>query len=282
MAFIPPLFSKFGKSYSDMLKKKFEYKHSMTHKDKVDNMEIETGLYASDTGPVGKVNVLSTHGFGESEFKLETDGSVLEVRAKHKKLSPGLDLQLTANGVRQSAQVLAEYRRESMAGSFQVDGSFDDTKVNSSFVLGHQGFAAGVSGSYRVQTSQLEDYNAGAEYSAKDYTATFQTKEKASVLSVTYFRNLVNRNPDLKTQFGASVDANLHSPIYNLTIAGEHQMSKDLTVKATANTKGTVAAFVEHRLENPQMKATFSAQWSLAKKSSTPDRFGVGITVGSV
>jgi len=282
MAFIPPLYSKFGKSYSDLLKKKFEYKHSLTHKDKVENLEVETGLYASDSGPVGKVKVLSTHGFGEGELNLETDGSVLEVKGKHNKLSPGLSVQLTANGVRQSAQVLAEYRRENMAGHIQVDGSVDDTKVHSSVVLGHEGFAAGASATYRVQTSQLEDYNAGFEYQAQACTTTVQTKDKASVLSASYHRVLPNRNPALKTFFGVGVDVNLHAPLYGLTIAGEHQLSKDLSVKATANTKGTVAAFVEHRLDNPQIKASFSAQWSLAKKTSTPDRFGVGVTVGEV
>jgi len=147
-------------------------------------------------------------------------------------------------------------------------------------VLGHEGFAAGVSGTYRVQTSQIEDYNAGFEYAAKDFTATAVTKDKASVLSVSYFRNLVNRNPSLKTQFGANVDVNLHAAVFGLTIAGEHQLSKDLAVKGVVNTKGAVAAFVEHRLDNPQMKVNFSAQWNLAKKTSTPDRFGVGLTFG--
>jgi hypothetical protein len=280
MAFQPPLFSKFGKSFSDLVKKKFDYKHNLTHKDKVDNMSIETGLSANDAGPVGKVQVLSTHGFGECEFNLETDGSVLDFKGKHTKLTPGLNLQLTANGVRQSAQLLSEYRRDNLSGSVQVDGSFDDTKINGSLALGHEGFAVGGSATYRVPTSQLEDYNAGAEYSTKDYTATVMTKDRASVLSFSYFHNLTNRTPGLKTQFGANVEANLHSPVYNLTIAGEHQVNKDIAVKASANTKGTVAAYIEHRLENPQLKVAFSAQWALAKKSSTPDRFGVGLTLG--
>jgi len=286
MAFVPPFYSKFGKSFSDLLKKKYDYKHSLTHKDQVENLTVETGVTANDTGLVGKVKSVCKHSFGESEMNVETDGSVLEAKGKHVKLYEGLSLQLTANGVRPSGQVLAEYARPNMSSHLQVDGSSDDTKLNGSVVLGSEGLAVGLSATYGLKSATVEDYNGGVEYTnpKKDTTVTVQTRRSATVMSASYFRVLNNRTPGFKTHFGAQLDATLASPYttYGLTLATEHRVSKDLNIKAKIDTQGTLATVVEHRLDNPQVMASFAAQWSLSKKNSSPDRFGVGLTVGDI
>jgi len=282
MAFVPPLFSKFGKTYSDLIKKKYDFRHSVGHKDKVDNMTLETAMIAADSGAVGKVKLETKHGWGEMEFNLETDGSVFDAKAKHTKLQPGLSVQLMSNGVKQTAQVLTEYSREKVSASLQVDGAADSTKVATSVAIGQDGISAGVASTYHVQASKLEEYSAGVEYSTKDYTTTLVAKNKANAtcVSLSYFRNLSNRNPALKTQLGANLDFNTAKNTYGLTLAADHQVSKDLSVRAMADTEGTVKAHLEHRLDNPQLKATFSSQWSLAKRSSTPDKFGLGLSFG--
>jgi len=281
----PPLFGKFGKSFSDLVKKKYDFKNSLTLKDKVENMTLETGATVGDSGLVGTVKAVGTHGFGETETNIVTDGSVLEFKAKHTKLGQGLTVHLTANGVKSCGQLLAEYQHDFVSASASVDATLElDTKFNGSVVLSHDRLAVGLGGTYGTKYSNFEDYNAGVEYSTKDFTATVQTKRRAELLAASYFHNVTHRTPGLKTQVGAQLDVTLASPStnYGLTIAAEHQLSKDMSVKAKVDTAGTVATVVEHRMENPQFKLLVSAQWNLAKKSSSPDRFGVGVTVGDV
>jgi len=282
MSFVPPLYTKFGKTYSDLIKKKYDFRHSVGHKDKVDNMTLETALIAADSGAVGKVKLETKHGWGEMEFNLETDGSVLDAKVKHTKLKPGLSVQITSNGVKQTAQVLSEYSRENVSASLQIDGAADSTKVSTSVAVGRDGISAGVSAAYHVQSSQLEEYSAGVEYAAKHYTTTLvaKSKAKATCVSLSYFRNLSNPNPALKSQLGANFDFNIAKSTYGVTLAADHQVSKDLSVRAMADNEGTVKAHLERRLDNPQLKATFSSQWSLPKRSSAPDKVGLGLTFG--
>jgi len=51
-------------------------------------------------------------------------------------------------------------------------------------------------------------------------------------------------------------------------------------VKGKYDSSGTVSAAIEHRLDNPALKLNFASQWSGKNKTTTPEKFGFGVTFG--
>jgi voltage-dependent anion channel protein 2 len=283
MSFVPPLYSKLGKSLSDLFKKKFEYDSKISSRNNVNSeLTIESSSNFTEKGTFAG-NVKTTYknkDFGEVEGELNTSGLVTG-SLKLTKLAD--HLTVTASGTeRPSGKLLAEYQKEYFAVSGQVEHNMDTTKLEGTVVVGFDGFAVGGQGRYDTATSDLEDYNAGAEYTHDDFTATLVTTDRADKLVASYFHKIKNRTAGLKTSVGGRFEYDLTKQANNrlLTIGVEHDIDASSNMKAKVDSNGTIAGVVEHRLNNPSLKLAFAAQWAGKNKTTTPEKFGVGVHFG--
>lgn len=281
MAYVPPLFSKFGKSVKDLLTKKYDYKNQLVLKNKLQaDLTFENTVNLGDQ--IGQFSgavksVYTNKSFGEVEVEVGTDGAAsTEVRAT--KLQNGL--AVTVKGTQKpSGRVNVEYRQESVATSV----GFDYAKANSvdaSLVAGLDNLAVGGTVKYDISASNVSDYNFGSEYSTKDYTATVKTEDKLDTLTASFFHNVPGTASGLKTQLGAQFSWDQSENKRVLTVAAEHDVDAVTGVKGKINTDGVVAAVVEHKLANPVARLAFSAEWAASKRNTTPEKYGFALTFG--
>jgi voltage-dependent anion channel protein 2 len=282
-SFVPPLYSKLGKSLSDLLKKKFEYDSKINSRNAVNQeLTVESAANLTEKGNYGG-NVKTTYknkDFGEVEGEVSTTG-LLTGSVKATKLADNLTVTLSGSE-RPSGKLLAEYQKEYFAVSGQVEHNADTTKLEGTAVVGFDGFSVGGQARYDTATSDLEDYNAGAEYTHDDFTATLVTTERADKLVASYFHKIKNRTAGLKTAVGGRFEYDLTKQANNrvLTIGVEHDVDAASNFKAKVDSNGSIAGVVEHRLNNPSVKLAFAAQWSGKNKTTTPERFGVALNFG--
>jgi voltage-dependent anion channel protein 2 len=282
MAFVPPLYSKLGKSLSDLLKKKFEYSSKVATRNNVtSDVTIESTASLNEKGNYsGAVKATyKNKDFGEVESEANTDGT-LTGQVKATKLVDNLTLTLSGTE-RPSGKLLAEYQQEIFSVSGQVEHNTETTKVEGTVTVGYDGFCVGGQARYDTATSDLEDYNAGAEYTHDDFVATVVTTDRADKLTASYYHKIRNRTPGLKTFVGGRFEYDLTKQANNrvLTIGAEHDVDKLTTVKGKIDNNGTLSAVVEHRLDNPALKLSFAAQWK-GNKTTTPEKFGFGLNFG--
>jgi voltage-dependent anion channel protein 2 len=285
MSSLVPLYSKLGKSFSDLLKKKFEYNSKVSVRNAVtSDVTIESSASLNDKGLYSGA-VKSTYknrDFGEVEVEANTDG-LLSGKVKAKKLADNLVVTLSGNE-RPSGKLLADYQQENFSVSGSVEHNSETTKLEATAVVGFDGFSVGGHGRYDTATSDLEDYNAGAEYSHEDFTATLVTTDRADKLVASYFHKIKNRVGGLRTAVGGRFEYDLTKQSNNrvLTIGAEHEVDAATLAKAKIDSNGSIGAVVEHRLDNPSLKLAFAAQWNGKNKSTTPEKFGLGAYFGDI
>jgi len=282
MAFIPPLYNKIGKTFSDLIKKKYEYSSKLATRNNVSSdVTVESTASLSEKGNYsGAVKATyKNKDFGEFETEANTEG-LLTAQAKATKLAENLTVTLSGTE-RPSGKLLAEYSQEYVSLSGQVEHNSETTKLEATCVVGFDGFSVGGQARYDTATSDLEDYNAGAEYSHDDFTATLVTTDRADKLVASYFHKIKNRS-GLKTFVGGRFEYDLTKQANNrvLTIGAEHEIDKATIVKGKVDSNGSIGAVVEHRLDNPALKLALAAQWSGKNKSTSPEKFGFGLTFG--
>jgi len=283
MAFIPPLYSKLGKSLSDLLKKKFEYSSKVSVRNNVTSdvtVEATTSLNEKSTYGGAVETTYKNRDFGEVKAEANTEG-VLKAEVKANKLVDHLTVTLSGTE-RPSGKLLAEYQQEYFSLSGQVEHNSETTKLEATAVVGFDGFSVGGQARYDTATSDLEDYNAGAEYTKEDFTATIVTTDRADKLVASYFHKIKNRNAGLKTVIGGRFEYDLTKQANNrvLSIGAEHDIDKLTTARGKIDSNGTIAAVVEHRLDNPSLKLQLAAQWSGKNKTTSPEKYGLGMCFG--
>jgi voltage-dependent anion channel protein 2 len=219
--------------------------------------------------------------FGEVETEANTEG-LLTGFVKATKLVDNLTVTVSGSE-RPSGKLLAEFQQDYFSVSGQVEHNSETTKVEATAVVGFDGFSVGGQARYDTATSDLEDYNAGAEYTHDDFTATLVTTDRADKLVASYFHKMKNRG-GLKSSVGGRFEYDLTKQANNrvLTIGAEHEIDSATTAKGKIDSNGSIAALVEHRLGNPALKLAFGAQWSGKNKSTTPEKFGVGAYFGDL
>jgi hypothetical protein len=289
MSFIPVVFSKFGKSVNDLLKKKHEYDNKFGVRNVVDDWTYETYVTLSEKNAYGgsaKVK-FDNKGFGRVEGTLETGGKA-ELDVKAKKLMDGLTVTATVKDA-PSVKVGAEYRVDHAAATASVDKNAETLGLDASVVVGLEGFALGGSGRYEVpqgtssKKSEIADYSIGAQYQPNDQiTVAAKTDDHNNVVIGSYLHKLTNRTFGLRTVVGGKLEYNLKSTDNNklLTIGCEHEVDANTRFKGVMNSNGLLGALLEYRLSNPSMKIAMASQWDSSKRSTKPDRFGVGVTFG--
>jgi len=247
------------------------------------DVTVESSASYSEKGTYSG-NVKATYknrDFGEVESEANTDG-LLTGQIKATKLVDGLTVTLSGTE-RPSGKLLAEYQQEVFSVSGQVEHNAETTKLEGTAVVGFDGFSVGGQARYDTATADLEDYNAGAEYTHDDFTVTLVTTDRADKLVGSYFHKMKNRG-GLKSSVGGRFEYDLTKQANNrvLTIGAEHEIDSATTAKGKIDSNGSISALVEHRLGNPSLKLSFAAQWSGKNKTTTPEKFGVGMAFGDL
>lgn len=293
MAFVPPYFNDFGKSYSDLSSKKFKFCNTATFTNKASN-----GLTLETTGVLGANSVSAKAkvtqkdpSFGETELNLCTKSGAFTTKAKAKKLVDGATFTVTggyqppkqnSSNTGFFAQAAANYSQDFFAGkanlkfSDRLSPASGGLDLSASGVIGFQGLSVGGAVSVDATQGSLTDYNLGVQYTADDFTASLQTKQRADVINASWYHK-VNRNQTAGVQF----TTNPFAGSKQLTFATEYQLDVDTTVKAKANSNGVLAVAVEHRLQNPRLKYNVAGEFnSVGAGIPQASKFGLGLSFG--
>jgi hypothetical protein len=293
MSFVPPIFGDLGKSASNLFKKKFDDKKDFKNVIKTTN-KTASGLTFTTGGTFDSKNNLT--GDLKAEYKkdnvevvgdLSTAGPA-KVDIKVKKLQPGLTLQLVGDtgaafnpGKFSTATVkgAVEYSRDFFAGTASAESAFgSNLLLSGSGVIGFEGLSVG--GEAQVDAnkiSDVEDYNLGAQYDDKDFTATLKTAKFANDLTGSYVHK-VNSDLQVAGQFNTKLDG---TDDRSAGLASEYKVDANTTVKLRGNTKKVVAVAVEHRLANPRLALGFASSWNLVGFSApNPKDFGISLNFG--
>jgi len=272
--FIPPFFADLGKSASDLFKKKFDYSNTVATKNKTLSGLVftTTGDLSTPNGIAGTIKVNhSDKKYGKTEAEISTAGSA-KGKVTLDTLLDGTVVHVSANN-KPSGTVTAEYRQDFFAGTASYETSFfNKNKLNGSGVIGFDGLSVGGSVTFDLMGgSDVEDYNVGAQYATRDYTAAIRTENKGEFITGSYFLQVSPVH-----QIGASLNSNLVGQL-----ATEYRVDARTSVKARADTNGVVDTAVEHRLANPKVLINFASQFQAGKNLTlAPSKFGVGLTFG--
>jgi len=274
--FVPPLWSKFGQSVKDLLTKKYTDKNSFVIKHNSKNgVTLESaGVFQNELSGYVKATQKNKD-LGTAEVNIETSGKA-EGKVKFDQLFKGFVLTISGNE-KPVAKVNADYSQENFAGSASVETAIKNmtTKLEGTGVVGFEGLAVGGLAKLDVSgDNEIEDFNAGAEYSQDDFTATVQSAARTEKITASYFQKVSG-----DVQVGAQVEINKDGRV--LTIADEIQLDADTTLKGKLNTKGILAAVVEHKLANPKLQFGVSAAFNAFSSSPVvADTFGLTVTFG--
>jgi hypothetical protein len=291
--FVPPVYGKFGKKLKDLFKKKYDFENKITTKHKTRT----AGLTIEASGVVGCTSLSGTFKgkykdkkFGEAEAEVNTAGKAVST-AKFDQLAKGLEVNFSG-GVDPCAKkkgcnnkLSAEYAQEFFATTGSVDVNCGDTAtavVEATAVVGFEGLSVGGQLSFDVSPSaqKVSDFNVGAEYTREDVTFTLSTEKKGDIIRGGYFQQ-INRD----YQVGAQLDYNPRAEDAKkqrvLTICTEYQLDVDTTVKAKADSTGSVQTVISHNLQNPSLQLAMAASFN--RKSAdclSADKFGLSLTFG--
>jgi len=286
-AFIPPLWNNFGKNLKDLLSKKYDYKNQVTVKNNLGSdlgMEMTVGLHEKDAGTfTGQVKTkYRNKDFGEVEGEINThpnkEKATLLAEVKAGRFYDGLTVVLRGTDV-PTVKAGAEFRQESVATSLFVEASKESNALEGTLAAGFDGFTVGGQGKYCTSHGVI-DYNFGAEYAQTDYFLTLKTAKRAEELLAGYYHVLPGSKSKLKTQIGAQVLWNLESSAKVFTVGTEHDIDETTTTKAKIDTEGLLGAVLEHRLSNPMLRLSLSANWRVQDRVAAPKTFGVALTFG--
>jgi len=293
MSFTPPFFSKFGKSYNDLSKKKFDYSNTA----KISSTTA-SGLTLETTGVLGQNSVSAKEkvtqkdsSFGETTLEVCTKSGKFTTSAKATQLVDGATFELSggycppcksSDNTGFFAKLNGDYSQEFFAGTSQLTvndrgNTSPAVDLQASAVIGAQGMSVG--GAVRLDLTgadTVKDYNLGVQYSASDFTAALVTSDRADTINASVYHKM-NRNQ----QVGVAFNTNPFKGTKELTFATQYAVDVDTTVKAKFSSNGTIGTAVEHQLQNPRLKYNVAAEFNTTGASiPQASRFGVGVTFG--
>jgi len=217
----------------------------------------------------------------------------LDIKVKKLKQLPGVTFQVVGDtapafpGQSDSKYFIAstvkfgvEYQRDFFAGNASAETPFTgDTHVfTGAGVIGFEGLSVGGEVKYNTNKSKdIEDYNVGAQYDDKDFTATLKTAKLGNDLTGSYIHK-VNGDLSVGGQFNTKLDG---TDDRSAGVASEYKVDANTTVKLRGNTKKVAAVALEHRLANPRLALGFASSWNLVGFSApTPKDFGISLVFG--
>jgi len=300
MAFVPPIFTKFGKTCSDLLTQKWEaakgdLKHQASIKSAAQGVTITSTVYnESKEGDKlsGKVNVkYEDRSFGETTFEYATAGTV-KATAKLSKLQKGLVVNGEGeccgqdNVCKASGKASIEYSKEAFA--LQLEYNNKKNNVKTAAAVGFEGLSAGVAATVDLKKAMEKDANnnksspvvfeAGVQYEDGNLVGTVCLEPENKIGLSLYHR--VASNLQLGSKFLLCNTGQNNS----LTVGGLYNVDSRTTVKGKAEIFSgqnyILSTWLEHRLENPNVVVGFTNQWNSADKAKSA--FAVNLGLGEI
>jgi hypothetical protein len=288
MAFVPPLFSKLGKSASDLFTKKYDFKHNVSTKTKTKNgIAFTSGFDVGNKGLGGLLKLKCKRDtFGEVEGELRT-GGVVKGTVKAKKLVKnavfiaGFDGKPKEHPKEPLEKVGVEYTQEGFAGAAQFETSFwKHSLLHASAVVGMDGMSVG--GEVKVDpnnSKKPQDYAVAAQYDKHDYTVTVKTSDKFEGVSLQGFMK-ASADHQVGVQLNKKLDG---SGDDSIAVGTEYRVDPITRLKAKGDTKGILSLAFEHRLKNPQVLLTAASSLDAANLKTgnfAAKDFGISLLLG--
>jgi len=300
--FAPPTFANLAKSFTDLWKKKFDFDNVVKIVNKTD-----FGLTLTTKGTFGKADIAGNvkgeykdKSFGEAEGEVDTRSGKVWGKAIFGKLVP--NTKITTSGgfdptskcalVKESWSVKteAEYRygnKSATTASVLLGESNNNVAavIEAAEVIGFDGVSVG--GQIKIRPDQAEpvqDYNVGAQWEKKNFTASLTSEFQGDVIRASWFHTV---SPSFV--LGAEIVSDEYDRLAKpedprrrvLNVVSQYQLDVDTVTKFRANQHGEVAAVVEHRLQNPKVQISAAAQYKVKGTSSfVADKFGLTVSLG--
>lgn len=302
---VPPLFSNFGKSTTDLFKKKYEAdpvqfksirkaKNGLTVESGGVNVSADAGNYLRGYTKLS----LSNPSYGSSELELHTDlAQTTKISTKFSKLYPGFVLQIALASVPTPNAKKPNFfdnskRLGSLEGTYSQSGFQAQLKLSSdaatkskadvSASLGYENWSLG--GQLSVDTDhsllEVQEPQVGGEYTQDDLTfSLFSSLEKgARCVNASYFQRV---SRDLVS--GATFKINtVEKAKSTMTVGTDYRLDADTGLKAKVELPtGKAALAIEHRLESPQVLVGLSSEFDVSNPQQVlPGKFGFSFSFG--
>lgn len=276
-----PLFKNFGKSYSDLIEKKYTFNREFKAKTTTTNgvsFEVtgkttnKAGDYAGSLKLTQKNDLL-----GALEAEFDTDarvkGSVEYGKVKNTVIKVTGDQSLNFG-------LDANYRTKKVAVSSGVNYSPAKTFLDASAAYGQDGISVGGAVKADALTQTISDYNGGVELAGSNYTLAVKSSDKATKVTTSLYYTV---NPDITV--GAAFLYSLDQPEKNnsYSIASAFNFDRDTSAKVKLSSTGTITAALEQRLANPKVKLGLTGEYGAMKDFNyAPNRFGLSLGFGDV
>lgn len=277
MSFVPPQFSKFGKSVKDLFGKKFDYNYEVATKHKASKgVTVETGGVGAGGAINGKTKVNYKNGdFGSVEVSLNTSGQDKDQSAKVTldKLGKGIEVVVSGDA-RPACKADVSYSQDFFASNFAVDSNGSKTNLVGSGTIGHDGLSVGAEVKANA-SGCVSDYNVGCEYAQPDFNVTLKTTKKGEEISASYFQKVSKA-----TSLGSLFFHNPESDVRRLSVGVEHKLDSDTVVKTKVDSTGILATAIEHRLSQGPLLGVAGSFNLLSKEPLAAQQFGFSLKFG--
>jgi voltage-dependent anion channel protein 2 len=300
--FVPQTFGNLGKQFKDLFKKKYDFDNVV----KITN-KTSFGLTLTTTGKIFKDKISGStkalyvdKSFGEAEGEVDTASGKVWGKATFTKwlnnskfiFNGGLDPSSKDPLIKDNYSLKAEgeYRKDFLATTGAVlvgdEGKGLAALAEATGVIGFDGLSVGGQLKLKLDNAaqSIADYNVGAQYEHKEFTATLLTESQGDVIRFSWFHK-VSKDYNLGVELISDEFDHLSKPTDPrrrvLNIASDFQLDIDTLVKAKANNFGEISAVVEHRLTNPALIVAAAAQFKAQGSSRlTPEQFGLSLAFG--
>jgi len=277
---MPIQFADLGKKTKDLLSKKYDYKTEFkaVTKSPENHVKIEAG--GSGRAVQGWMKVFyKNKDFGKLEVEVHSNAEVGDkAKLKLNKLVDNVSLTLSASSLA-TVGLEATFKKDKVAANLELLHCEKSTNAGLSGTVSMGDVTVG--GCVDVEAPSgnvvLKDYNAGAEFRYKKFTAAVKTANLRNEITLSVFHKLAKH-----LHWGGAVVVRPNEGFApNLTVGVSYGLSKAVSVKAKADSGGALAVALEHRLENPRFKFNVAAEYDCSKACGQPARqFGVSLVYG--
>jgi len=278
MSYVPPFFSKFGKTCSDLLSQKWDgkkddFKHSLTIKSQNNNVTVTSTATVDDpafSSLSGKSKVeYKDKAWGDASVEVSTAGKI-KATTKLNKLQKGLVVNAEGESTLTAypkGRLATEYSRENFAATCEYAQA--KNSVTASASVGVEGLSAGAVAvadinklSSGASPAAAISVDAGAQYEDGNLIGTAVFEKQSDVVLSLYHR--VSSDLQLGTRFVLTPNVS-----HSFAVAGQYKFSPETLgkakveiVDAKAGSKNyTLSTFVEHKLSNPNVIVALSNQF---------------------
>jgi len=277
---MPIQFADLGKQTRDLLTKKYDYSTELKAitKSRENNVKIETGAFGRVGSGYMKV-FYKNKAFGKLQAEVHSNPEVGDkAKITLNKLVDHVGVTLSASSLG-AVDLQTTFEKDRVAAGLDLLHCEKATNAGISATVGYENVTVGGSVDFEAPNGNvvLKDYNVGAEYRHKAITAAVKTANLRSEIALSVFHKL-----DKRLNWGTSLVLRPNEGFSPLLALGvDYSLSTVNSVKAKADSSGTVGVAIEHRLTQPALKFNIAAEYDCSKAFNQPARqFGMSFVYG--